>query len=153
MLGGSIVGFEPQAEAGVFTIGSADIAPLICYESIYPEYGTSFIRNGAEVVAIMTNDGWWGDTFGYRQHNAYARILAIELGRDIVRSANSGISSVINARGDLLKATKYDERTYLNATVTKRNTHSLYVRTGDIVGKVSLALLIMLSVVMILRRK
>lgn len=146
VLGGSATGFEPQKEPSVFSLGKAEVAPLICYESIYPEYATGFVRRGGRVLAIMTNDGWWGDTFGYRQHNAFARLLAIELGRDVVRSANTGISSVINARGNVLHATKYGERTYINAKVPLRDKLTIYARTGDIVGKAGGILLLLLLI-------
>lgn len=71
----------------------------ICYESVYGEYFTEFVRNGAQLMCIITNDGWWGDTPGYHQHFSYARLRAIETRRSIARSANTGISGFINARG------------------------------------------------------
>lgn len=152
-LGGSIVGFEPQEKPTTFTLGSSEIAPLICYESIYPEYSTGFMDAGAKVIAIMTNDGWWGDTFGYRQHNAFARLMAIEMRRDIVRSANTGISSVINARGDVLQATKYGERTFLNASVSERVELTFYARYKDLTGKAAAILVIPIFLIGLIRRK
>lgn len=149
MLGGSLVGYEPQEEVSVFTLGPTTIAPLICYESIYPEYVSGFVKKGAKVIAIMTNDGWWGNTLGYRQHNAYARLLAIEMGRDIVRSANTGISSVINARGDILQATSYDELTFINASVSERKELTFYVRWGNLVGKLAAVVSLILFIVIL----
>ncbi|HKL38460.1 MAG TPA: apolipoprotein N-acyltransferase, partial [Bacteroidales bacterium] len=54
------------------------VAPVICYESIYGEYITDYINNGADFIFVITNDGWWGETIGYRQHLHYARLRAIE---------------------------------------------------------------------------
>ena len=68
------------------------IAPVICYESVYGEYVTDYIKKGANLIFILTNDAWWGDTQGYKQHASYARIRAIETRRSIARSANTGIS-------------------------------------------------------------
>ncbi len=81
---------------------SYNIAPAICYESIYGEFMTAYIRNGADLIAVITNDGWWGDTQGYKQHESYARLRAVESRRWIVRSANTGISCFIDPLGDVI---------------------------------------------------
>lgn len=81
------------------------VGPIICYESVYGEYVTEYVKNGANLLAIVTNDGWWEDTPGYKQHLAYGCLRAIETRRSIVRSANTGISCVINERGDLIHPT------------------------------------------------
>jgi apolipoprotein N-acyltransferase len=54
------------------------IAPAICYESIYGEFMSKYIRNGANLICIITNDGWWKNTPGHKQHMNYARLRAIE---------------------------------------------------------------------------
>ena len=78
---------------------------MICYESVYGE-----VKLGVtNLLAIITNDGWWKNTAGYKQHFQYARLRAIEQRKSIVRSANTGISAVINARGDILQKSKWDE--------------------------------------------
>ena len=79
------------------------VAPIICYESIYGEYVSEYVRNGANLLAIITNDGWWNNTEGHKQHLSYARLRSIETRKNIVRSANTGISAVINYRGEILK--------------------------------------------------
>ncbi|MBP3839892.1 MAG: apolipoprotein N-acyltransferase, partial [Chryseobacterium sp.] len=66
------------------------LAPIICYESIYGEFVTDYVKEGANFLAIMTNDSWWGVTQGHQQLMAYARLRAIETRREIARSANSG---------------------------------------------------------------
>jgi apolipoprotein N-acyltransferase len=63
-------------------------APIICYESVFGEHVAAHVRNGANLLCIMTNDAWWGTSPGYRQHLAYGRLRAIETRRDIARSAN-----------------------------------------------------------------
>ena len=72
------------------------IAPIICYESVYGEYVTEYVRKGANILAIITNDGWWSESQGYKQHLSYARIRAIETRRNILRSANTGSSAILN---------------------------------------------------------
>jgi apolipoprotein N-acyltransferase len=80
-------------------------APVICYESIYSDYITDYIRKGANLLTIMTNDGWWDNTPGYRQHMNYARLRAIETRRWIARSANTGISCFIDPAGNVYPTT------------------------------------------------
>lgn len=98
-LGGSVQGLGRQRERSVFESGSTKIAPVICYESIYGNYIGDYIRNGAEAIFIMTNDGWWDDTPGYHQHLAYGILRAIEFRKPIARSANTGISCFVDAKG------------------------------------------------------
>ena len=109
----------------------------ICYESIYGEYFTEFIRNGAQLMFVITNDGWWGDTPGYRQHFSYARLRAIETRRSIARSANTGISGFINARGDVGETLGWDVRGALTSQVGLHDRMTFYTRYGNVIGRIS----------------
>lgn len=109
-------------------------APLVCYESIYGAYVAHFTAIGAQVLFIITNDGWWDDTPGYKQHFAFARLRAIETRRSVARSANTGISGFINQRGDVMKASKWDEQTALSATINKNDKTTFYAKFGDWIG-------------------
>jgi len=106
-LGGTVGSLGEQEERTVFTSANGLIkaAPIICYESVYGEYVTDYVKNGANILCVITNDGWWRDTPGYRQHFNYACLRAIETRRSIVQSANTGISGFINQRGEILQAT------------------------------------------------
>ncbi len=112
------------------------IAPVICYESIYGDYLTQYINQGAELIFIITNDGWWSDTPGYRQHLKYATLRAIETRRSIARSANTGISCFINQRGDILQPTKWWEPDAIQATINKNDAKTLYSKIGDVLGTI-----------------
>src|SRR5690606_14515315 len=78
--GGTTGGYAKQEERTVLEDkpGGFAIAPAICYESIYGDFMTGFFRNNANLLVIITNDGWWGNTAGHKQHLAYARLRAIE---------------------------------------------------------------------------
>ena len=90
--GGSIMTRGVQENRTVYTLNNGiKIAPVICYESIYGEYVTEYVRNGAQMLAIITNDGWWKKSQGYKQHLSYSKIRAIETRRSIARSANTGV--------------------------------------------------------------
>ena len=113
------------------------VAPVICFESVFGEYITHDIRNGAGLISIITNDGWWKNTPGYRQHLSYARLRAIETRRSIARSANTGISAFINQRGDILQQAGWWERTAMKGTLTSNDKLTFYVRYGDYLGRIS----------------
>ena len=117
---------------------STIIAPVICYESIYGEFLNEYIQRGAELIFIITNDGWWRDTPGYKQHLSYARIRAIETRRSIARSANTGISCFVNQRGDVIQPTKWWTRTAIKGKIKANNEITYYVKAGDYLGKSSL---------------
>lgn len=107
----------------------------ICYESIYGEYYTGYIRKGARFMTIITNDAWWGDTPGYRQHLSYASLRAIETRRDIARCANTGISSFINIRGEITRTSDWWKKETLTGTVRMNDKMTFFVKAGDITGR------------------
>ncbi|HKR06738.1 MAG TPA: apolipoprotein N-acyltransferase [Bacteroidia bacterium] len=110
---------------------SIKIAPIICYESVYGDYIAKYVRKGAHFLFIITNDGWWGNTPGHRQHLEYGRLRAIEMRRSIARSANTGISCFINQRGDISHATKYWEDDAIKETLNANNEITFYAKHGD----------------------
>ncbi|MBQ3710955.1 MAG: apolipoprotein N-acyltransferase [Bacteroidales bacterium] len=122
----------------------------VCYESVYPEYCTGYVRKGAEFMTIITNDAWWGDTPGYKQHASYASLRAIELRRDIARCGNTGISGVINQRGEYLSQSDWWQRETLSGEVNLSKRETFFVRYGDIVGRIcTFAFLLMLAFLLV----
>jgi apolipoprotein N-acyltransferase len=115
------------------------VLPTICYESVYGEYVAEHVRRGANLLFIITNDGWWGDTEGHRQHAQYARLRAIETRRWVARSANTGISCVIDPMGRLQQPLPYWKEGVISATVTPADTFTFYVRFGDLISKGAIA--------------
>ena len=109
----------------------------ICYESIYGEYCTGYVRKGAELLTVITNDSWWGDTPGYRQHLSYSSLRAIETRRDIARCANTGISAIIDQKGRILSKTPWWEPCTLEGKVNLNGKETFFVRNGDIAGRLS----------------
>lgn len=107
----------------------------ICYEGIYGEYFASYVKNGARIMFIITNDGWWGNTLGYRQNFSFARLRAIETRRSIARSANTGISAFINQRGDAIQTLGWDVRGVITQTLNLNSATTTYVKYGDMVGR------------------
>lgn len=139
-LGGMAGSHGDQAERAVFKNGDIMAAPIICYESIYGEYVTEYVKKGANVLFIITNDGWWDHTAGHKQHLAFARLRAIETRRSIGRSANTGISCFIDQRGEISKATKYDEAIGISSEIYLNYGNTFYVVWGDMIARIMLFL-------------
>ncbi|CAN5436569.1 apolipoprotein N-acyltransferase [soil metagenome] len=135
-LGGTTGGFGRQDERTVFfNNDNIGVAPSICYESIYGDFMAQFVRNGAKLIFIITNDGWWGDSPGYKQHLQYATLRAIETRRSIARSANTGISSFINQRGDIIQKTEYWTQDVIRDTIKANDELTFYASYGDYIGR------------------
>ena len=122
------------------------LAPgLVCYDSVFPDWVRRFVLDGAGFVAIITNDGWWGNTSGHLQHFDFARLRAIETRRTVVRSANNGISGMILADGSVHSRTQYWERTALRLDVPVSDHLTIYTRFGDWLGWLSLIFVLFTS--------
>jgi len=155
-LGGATGTYGGQDSSSVFYSQSGIGAdPVICYESIWGEYVASSVLKGAQFIAIITNDGWWGNTSGKDQHLDYAKLRAIETRRWVCRSANTGISAFINQRGDVVQHTQWWVRTALKQNINLNSDITFYVRYGDYIAKFAslLAVLIMAFVMIRVRRK
>ncbi len=138
-MGGTIISRGTQPNRGVFELDNGvKIAPIICYESIYGEYVTEYIRNGAQLLAIITNDGWWSESQGYKQHLSYAKIRSIETRRNIIRSANTGSSAIINKKGEIINQLDYNIKGVINAKAGVTNLVTVYVKYGDFIFRFSL---------------
>ena len=138
-LGGTVAMKTTQDTRAVFeglTTGQF-IAPIICYESVYGEFVTEYVRNGANILGIITNDAWWGNTQGHQQHLSYARLRAIETRRSVARSANTGISAFINPRGDILSTLPYGTQGGLTAKLSLEEGTTFYVMAGDYLARIA----------------
>ena len=133
--GGTSVSLGVEKEPQIIQSDKCRFAPVICYESVYGEWVTEQCRKGAEVICVATNDGWWGDTPGYKQHMNFSRLRAIENRRCVVRSANTGISCFINQRGDVSQATGWWVPAAIRQNVNLNSEMTFYTRYGDVLGR------------------
>jgi len=120
---------------------------IICFESVFSELVSEGVKNGAEFIAIVTNDGWWGNTSGPYQHEQYAVLRAIENRKWIIRCAQTGISCFIDPLGNI-----HDEIPYYTERVTAKNIIAnseitVYAANGDIIGRAGFYILIISLVV------
>ena len=153
-LGGTVRSRATGIERSVFQLNKEiKVAPIICYESVYGSFVSGFVRNGAEFLAVMTNDAWWGTTPGHRQLLSYTKLRAIETRLPIVRSANSGISAVIDTSGEVIQQIPYLERGVMSSTITPQKQITFYVLYGDYIARLSLFISILLLLLAIARKK
>lgn len=133
---GRATNYATQANRTVFTSkhGNISIAPVICYESVYGQYVTEYVKPKADMFFIITNDGWWRNSDGLKQHCNLAKLRAIETRRSISRCANTGRSAIINQRGDVLQITPINKQTYLIGNLNKNNTLTFYAKHGDYIA-------------------
>jgi len=139
-LGGTTRSLGISTERKVFanSYSNSVIAPIICYESIYGEFVTGYVKKGANLLTIVTNDSWWGYSQGHKQLLVYAKLRAIETRREIARAANSGTSAHINSRGDIVDELPYGAKGALTAKVNLINKETFYTKSGDFLSRICL---------------
>ncbi|MBQ8863725.1 MAG: apolipoprotein N-acyltransferase [Rikenellaceae bacterium] len=140
-LGGTTGQLGSDSVRQVFRVGDKAYATGICYESIYGAHFAEYVRRGAELMTVITNDGWWGTSPIHRQHFDFSRLRAIETRRSIARSANTGISGFITPRGDVYQTLGWDTRGVLSAVVPLSDELTFYTRHGDLLARLSRLLL------------
>tara|TARA_B100001769_G_C22104682_1_gene596657 strand:- start:1095 stop:2693 length:1599 start_codon:yes stop_codon:yes gene_type:complete len=126
------------------------VAPIICYESIYGSFVTEYVRYGAELLVVISNDAWWGNTEGHRQLLSYSRLRAIENRRAIARSANTGISAIIDKNGEITKKIDYGKKGILSGNVELDNKLTFYTKYEDYIARIAL-LLFILTILFLIR--
>ena len=128
---GSVSNLDYVAHGQHIPLGCA-----ICYESVYGDYCRDYILKGAKALTIITNDAWWGDTPGYRQHLSYASLRAIETRRWIARCGNTGISGLIDDRGRIVEEGPWWEKTTLRFALPLKDGITPFVKYGDVTGRI-----------------
>jgi apolipoprotein N-acyltransferase len=111
---------------------------MICYESIFPQFVRTFVQRGADVLVVITNDSWWGNTSGAYQHIAIASLRAIETRRWVIQSANGGISAFVDPAGRIHQATAMYAADARCSAVQSRSGETFYTRHGDIAARLGL---------------
>jgi apolipoprotein N-acyltransferase len=135
-MGGTIWGYGIQENRTCFrhSYTGQVVAPVICYESVFGNFVADYVREGAEALFIITNDGWWKNTNGYFHHLSYASLRAIETRRPVARCANTGISCFIDIRGKRIMETEWLTADILKGTIKSGTDTTFYVRYGDYIS-------------------
>jgi apolipoprotein N-acyltransferase len=134
-----ISGWGIGKDTTVFLLKDGDhparFSGMVCYESIYPDLVSAFVRKGAQFLVVITNDSWWGNTSGAYQHLHYASLRAIENRRWIARCANGGISCFIDPCGRISEARGLYTQSTLAGDVQLSEVQTFYSRHGDVFAK------------------
>lgn len=130
--GGTTGGYGEQEEpSNLYASSGIGVVPAICYESIWGDWVAKSVNKGAQFIAVITNDGWWGNTTGKDQHLDYARLRAIENRRWVARSANTGISAFINQRGDIVQKTEWWKTAVIKQDINLNTEITFYTANQD----------------------
>jgi len=152
-LGGYTGTYSYRQESTTFVSpdGSISILPIVCFESVFGLYCAQNLSQQKGFITMITNDGWWKNTPGYRHHYNFSPVRAIECRRDLVRVANTGISALIDARGMVTAQTPWWKKATLTGKVHLRQGRTFFARHGDYLGRISLALGILLIICGVIR--
>lgn len=144
-----------DSTAGDSSVSVSETIPVgcaVCYESVYGEYCTEYVRNGARLLTVITNDAWWGDTPGYVQHLSYSCLRAIETRRWIARSANTGISAIIDPSGKVVSHTSWWQPEVLKGKVGLSDGKTFFVLHGDFIGRLATLMAALILLATLVRR-
>jgi apolipoprotein N-acyltransferase len=135
-----------ESHAFVSPDASVGILPIVCFESTFGSYCARNLPEAKGFISVITNDGWWKNTPGYRHHYNFSPVRAIECRRDLVRAANNGISALIDAKGMVIACTPWWKKTTLKGRIHLHQGRTFFARHGDYLGRISMYLGIFLIV-------
>jgi apolipoprotein N-acyltransferase len=139
--------FSAGEDAVLLPVGSHLVSTAICYEVVYPDLVRRFVTGGSELLTTITNDAWFGPTSAPYQHFEQASMRAIEEGRYLVRSANTGVSGIVDPYGRVLARTAIYQPAVLVGEARFLKTSTFYARHGDILAYASVLAVAALLVV------
>ncbi|TLU83952.1 MAG: apolipoprotein N-acyltransferase [Chlorobium sp.] len=132
-------GWERGADTAIMKLSASGkkvvVADFICYESIFPAHVAEFVRKGARVLTLVTNDGWYFTSYGPYQHLAIGRLRCIENRRAIARCANTGLTVVLDKFGRTIAEIPWWKAETLTADVPLENSLTFYTRYPDLLPK------------------
>tara|TARA_Y100000816_G_scaffold8033_1_gene5098 strand:+ start:18547 stop:19980 length:1434 start_codon:yes stop_codon:yes gene_type:complete len=111
---------------------SKNILPLICYEIIFPSFVRNSVTTSTNLLVNISNDGWFGNFSGPRQHFVHAQFRSIELGIPLVRSSNKGISGLISPIGETINVTESGKTNYIDVKIPKKLNTTVYRKYGNL---------------------
>ena len=144
--------FSPGREFTLFEASFGNFPALICYEMAFPDLVRKFVKEGADFLVNITNDGWFGQTAGPYQHASMSIMRAVENRISVARCANTGISMTVDPYGRILGQTDLNKRTNLIGDISKRVETTFFSRHGPWVGKLSLVIAGLTAFLVILKR-
>ena len=108
-----------------------NLLPLICYESVFPNFVRKSLKKETELIVNISNDAWFGEGVGPQQHFTHSRFRSVENGISLIRSANKGVSALVNPIGKVEHIIKSNQIAYLDVKVPKKLSQTAYTKYGD----------------------
>jgi apolipoprotein N-acyltransferase len=124
---------EAGSDSEIFDTVYGKIGGIICFDSIYDRIVRDSVRDGAQLIALSTNDSWYRDSAAVYQHNKHAVLRAVENGRYLLRAANTGISSIISPTGEVIGSVDALKEGYICEDIVFRNSATPYARVGNVI--------------------
>jgi apolipoprotein N-acyltransferase len=124
--------FSPGDSLAALDIGKGKVGVLVCFEGIFPELSRRYVRDGAQLLVNITNDGWYGRSSAPYQHLSMAVFRAVENGVPLVRAANTGISAIIDKKGNITHTTPLFQEAFVTGEVILGTGGTIYTRIGDV---------------------
>ncbi|TNF47331.1 apolipoprotein N-acyltransferase [bacterium] len=122
---------------------------LICFEMTFPHLSRRQVSQGAQILVNITNDGWFGSTWGPYQHLAVSAIRAAENGVPVIRAANTGVSAVFDARGRLMTSMGLFERGFIKSEISVGGSGTIYTKTGDWIVYTAVVMILFISLIIL----
>jgi apolipoprotein N-acyltransferase len=132
--------FAPGTSAVMLPVGEHAVNTAICYEVVYPSLIRDAVLAGSQLLTTITNDAWYGNSSAPYQHFELASMRAIEQGRYLARSANTGISGVVDPYGRVSTRSELFEQVGLVGDVRILTGRTIYAQVGDVVAYAAMAL-------------
>lgn len=145
--------YTAGSSSTIMTTDYGKVGNIICFESIYPHLSRQSTLDGAEVLFEITNDSWLDDSPAIKQHLAHGVFRSVENGRYMVRSANSGVSAVIDSRGRVLSRLDVNTQGVITDKIYLYNSKTLYTLVGNILYPICIGVLFALCVALIIKNK
>ena len=129
-----------------------NVSPLICYEDLLPELSRRSVERGADVLVSLSNDAWFGDTVASRQHHMIASFRAVETGRPLIRSTNTGFTAIVSKYGETTASLPPYSDGLLESEILDptHNVQTIYTKYGDLPWQI---LSVLIAVIVLLRIK
>jgi apolipoprotein N-acyltransferase len=142
---GGVQGYEPGRNRAIFEISNYRFGVLICFETLFSSAARAYARDGVHAFVAITQDGWWGNSFGYRQHLAFNRLRSIETGRPMLQVAVTGVSALIHSDGQIRELAGWMEPAAWVVDMPPAAPITPYVRWGDWVTVIAAMMALVLA--------
>ena len=147
-----LLNFSIGEELSMFNVNQTLFGSMICIESIYPNLTRSFVKNGAEFIVYIVNDGWYTTAPEPQQHAKRCIYRSIENRRSVVRCANTGISMVVDPYGNITHQSELNNSHVINTNVTISDSKTFYTKYGNLFSILNLFTLILIGLFAVFKK-